>query len=87
MSGHDLAAEIIAKHGTDRYPTVEQQALKVVGELGELVEAILKGHPPEQVAKELGDTGLALYALGTKLGLNVDVCMADVVVGETRSFA
>jgi len=86
MSGHDLAVAIIAKHGVDRYPTAELNALKVVGELGELVEAILKGHPVTAVAKEYGDVGLALYALGDKLGLNLDECMRHVVATETRTF-
>jgi NTP pyrophosphatase (non-canonical NTP hydrolase) len=86
VSGHDLAAEIISKHGTDRYQTLERQALKVAGELGELAEAILKGRSAAEIAKEYGDVGLSLYALGTKLGLNLDVCMADVVINETRTF-
>lgn len=87
MSGHDLATEIIAKHGVDRYPTAELQALKVIGELGELAEAILKSHPADAVAKEYGDVGLALYALGGKLGLDLDECMRHVVATETRTFA
>lgn len=42
MNGHELARQIIAKHGTDRYPTVPLQALKALEELGELAGAILK---------------------------------------------
>jgi NTP pyrophosphatase (non-canonical NTP hydrolase) len=87
VNGHELARSIIAKHGTDRYPTVEQQALKVTGELGELAEAILKDHPVEKVAKEYGDVGLALYELGNKLGLDLGACMTAVVANETRTFA
>ncbi len=86
MSGHDLARELIAKHGTDRYPTVDSQALKALEELGELAGAILKGHSTEEVAKEYADAGLALYALGDKLGINLDAAMADVVRAETRIF-
>lgn len=87
MSNHELARQLISKHGVDRYPTVHAQALKVLGELGELAEAILKGHAPEKVAKEYADTGLALYALGDKLGLDLDEAMRDVVEHEDRRFA
>ena len=86
MSGHDLARELIAKHGTDRYPTVDAQALKALEELGELAGAILKGHSREAVAKEYADAGLALYALGDKLGIDLDQAMSEVVQGETRTF-
>jgi NTP pyrophosphatase (non-canonical NTP hydrolase) len=87
VNGHELARSIIAKHGTDRYPTVPLQALKALEELGELAEAILKGHPVEKVAKEYGDVGLALFELGSKLGLDLGECMAAVVANETRTFA
>lgn len=87
MNGHELAREIIAKHGTDRYPAVEQQALKALEELGELAGAVLKGRPAGEVAKEYGDVGLALFELGSKLGLDLGECMAAVVAGETRTFA
>lgn len=41
-NGHELARDLIARHGTDRYPTVSSQTMKVTGEWGELNEAILK---------------------------------------------
>jgi NTP pyrophosphatase (non-canonical NTP hydrolase) len=87
MNGHELARAIIAKHGVDRYPDVHSQLLKLTEELGELAGAVLKGRDPEAVAKEYGDVGLALCALGTKLGLDLGECMNAVVAGETRVFA
>lgn len=103
VTGHDLATRLIAKHGTDRYPQVTQQALKVSAETGELADAILKhqsGHdgcPGDllhgatsecpHIRKEYADAGLALFELGTKLGADLLACMAEVVDGETRTFA
>jgi NTP pyrophosphatase (non-canonical NTP hydrolase) len=86
MTGHDLAAALIRKHGVDRYPDIHSQLLKVVEELGELTSALLSGSPREEVLKEYADTGLALYALGNKLRLDLDKAMTDVVLGETRVF-
>jgi NTP pyrophosphatase (non-canonical NTP hydrolase) len=84
--GHEPARDLISYHGTDRYPTVSSQAMKVTGEWGELNEAILKDHDRENVAKEYGDVGLALHELGNKLGLDLGHCMRDVVDRETRTF-
>jgi transcriptional regulator with XRE-family HTH domain len=101
-TGHELSRRLIAKHGTDRYPDVTAQALKVAAEVGELADAILKhqtmhdGCPGSltagprwdcpHVAKEYADAGLALYALGDKLGLDLTETMRQVVGGETRVF-
>lgn len=103
MNGHDLAREIVIKHGVDRYPTPHLQALKVLEELGELAGEILKGTDwnnvcPDgsycvadealaKIRKEYGDVGLTLHALGSRLGLDLGECMAAVVAGETRTFA
>jgi hypothetical protein len=103
VNGHELARSIIAKHGVDRYPTVPLQALKALEELGELAGAILKAAAwssicPDgsyrlteealaKIRKEYGDAGLALFELGSKLGLDLDECMAGVVAAETRTFA
>ena len=97
-SGHELARELIAKHGRDRYPTTHLNAMKAANEMGELLGAILREHDfPEggcmpavelfaKIRKEYADAGLALYALGDKLGLDLDEEMAAVVRGETRRF-
>lgn len=101
-TGHDLATRLIARHGTDRYPQAVDQALKLAEETGELAGAILKhrsrhdGCPAgllhgamrecDHIRKEYADAGLALYELGTKLGLDLMACMAEVVERETRTF-
>lgn len=84
--GHELGRAIIAKHGIDRTPTIDTQALKLVEELGELVGAILKKRGFAAVRKEYGDVGLCLHNLGNKLGLDLLDCMTAVVNGETRTF-
>jgi len=95
--GHELAREIIARHGRDRYPTPELTGLKLAAEVGELASEILRGRdrPAEpvltaeslaKIRKEYGDVGLTLHALGNQLGLDLDEEMAKVVARETRSF-
>lgn len=92
-AGHKLAREIIRKHGVDRYPAAARQAIKVLEEVGELLVEI--GHQEggaslavvSAIRKEYGDAGLALHALGDKLGLDLDECMTEVVENETRRFA
>jgi NTP pyrophosphatase (non-canonical NTP hydrolase) len=96
-TGHHLARELIAKHGVDRYPNVGANFAKVLEELGELGEEIFNLPPrppdewlasgmPEAVRKEYADVGLALYALGNKLGLDLHLEMLAVVERETRRF-
>ena len=88
--GHLLTRELIAKHGTDRYPTVQLQVIKCLEELGELAGAVLEddGSPEcrARIRKEYADAGLALHALGDKLGLDLIREMATVVSDETRTF-
>lgn len=96
VNGHGLWEAIVAKHGVDRCPTVEGQALWACGELGELGQAIQKalfaGHDPQNlglvpaVRKELADAGLALYGVAVKLGLDLNAEMMRVVDEETRDF-
>jgi NTP pyrophosphatase (non-canonical NTP hydrolase) len=88
MNGHDLAKEIIRKHGVDRYPTIELKLLKLVTEVGELVDAHMKpGKDVNDFAKEYGDVGLTLYHIGNTLYLNLEDEMLNVVNKETRKFA
>jgi len=101
IDGHSLSREQIAKHGKDRYPTAELNALKLCAEAGELADALLKHHhgayggrctsPCQhaihaEIRHELADTGLALYALCNKLGLNLTEVMAELVDGDRRDF-
>ncbi len=86
-SGHDLAREIIAKHGRDRYPTALLVVLKLVEELGELTAELLREPAVDsKLRKEYGDVGLTLHALGNQLGLDLLAEMRAVVDGETRTF-
>jgi len=87
MNGHELARQIIDKHGIDRYPDKYLQALKVMEEIGELTGELLKNPDGPGVLKEYADVGLALYALGNKLGIDLDDAMRQVIGGETRTFA
>ncbi len=86
--GHALVREIIRKHGVNRYPTIEQQLLKLTTEVGELIDAYQK--PDKDVndfAKEYGDVGLTLYQVGNTMYLNLEEEMLNVVNKETRKFA
>jgi NTP pyrophosphatase (non-canonical NTP hydrolase) len=97
-SGHELVEMIIAKHGTDRFPTAPAQYRHAADELGELGEAMMNWYESatmaepaavaarEHIRKELGDVGLCVYGLAAKLGENLDEAMAAVVRDETRSF-
>jgi NTP pyrophosphatase (non-canonical NTP hydrolase) len=99
--GHELARDIIAKHGRDRYPTPELAALKLAAEVGELASEILRKYDADPLAvtgaefallqakirKEYGDVGLTLHAVGNLLELDLDAEMDAVVKGETRTFA
>jgi hypothetical protein len=99
--GHDLVREIIAKHGRDRFPSVSSNLLQLGSEVGELMGAYVKALndisvpvPKRWVAargdlkvrKELADTGLSLYEVANKLGINLIEAMAEVVENETRRF-
>lgn len=91
-SGHDLSRRQIAGHGTDRYPFPAAQYAKVLDEAGELGEAMMEwfsGSDPVQFARvraEYADVGLALYALGDKLGIDLIGAMRELVDADTRTF-
>jgi NTP pyrophosphatase (non-canonical NTP hydrolase) len=91
--GHELAREIIAKHGVDRYPDANLNLLKLFSEAGELADAALDFAADgsagnwEHLRKEYADAGLTLYALGNKLGLDLFTEMQRVVDNETRRFS
>ena len=88
--GHHLSRRQIAKHGRDRYPTREKQLKKLAEELTELALAL--GHAPAiggadpEVRREYADAGLALHALGDKLGLDLIECMRELVENDARDF-
>lgn len=96
--GHVLSARQIAGHGKDRYPTPKAQAEKVIIEAAELLGAITEHQNSRThqrnhglgecvlVRGELADAALALYALGTKLGIDVIDAMRELVDGDQRRF-
>lgn len=97
MDGAALWRAIVLRHGADRCPGVLGQAAWTAGEVGELLQAIQKalfaGCDParlsgiDAVRKELGDAGLALYGVASKLGVDLLGEMAVVVHRETRTFS
>lgn len=92
MNGHDLAEEIIRKHGIDRYTTPEAKLLKLAEEVGELVREFNKGWGSHEFdihafAKEYADVGLTLYQIGNHFNLNLEDEMLAVVNGDNRKFA
>ena len=91
--GHHLSREQIARHGKDRYPTIEKNLKKLAEELIELGLAI--GHAAvagtdtatdPEVRHEYADVGLAYHALGDKLRLDAIECMNELVENDTRDF-
>jgi NTP pyrophosphatase (non-canonical NTP hydrolase) len=90
--GHEIARAQIARHGRGRYPTAALQALKACAEAGELGDAVLKyADSPspenlERVREEYADAGLALFALGDKLGLDLIVSMMRLAENDERTF-
>jgi NTP pyrophosphatase (non-canonical NTP hydrolase) len=82
-----LAKELIRKHGVDRYPTIELKLLKLVEEVGELIQTHLK--PEKDIhdfAKEYGDVGLTLHHIGNELYLDLYDEMLTVVNNDTRKY-
>lgn len=94
MNGHDLAKEIIHKHGVDRYPTIDASLLKLVEEVGELVREFNRRVTNKdglvdvnKFAKEYADVGLTLFEIGNKMYLNLEDEMLTVVNNDNRKFA
>jgi hypothetical protein len=92
--GHDLSRTQIAKHGKDRYPTAWAQACKVSAELRELMAELdaaefgaADGEVNDRIRAEYADVGLALFAFGNKVGLDLIECMRELVAADTRTFA
>lgn len=82
-----LAADQIQKHGKDRYPTVHEQLLKLVSEVGELADAWLKyGSANQMFESELCDVALSLGALANKTGHDLDLSVNTLVGNDNRTF-
>ena len=97
--GGALSALQIAGHGRDRYPTPKLNAEKAVIEAAELLGAISEHEsgrclygPLHELAQcprvwhELGDAGLALYALANKVKIDLITAMRQLVDADQRRF-
>jgi NTP pyrophosphatase (non-canonical NTP hydrolase) len=83
-----LAADQIARHGRDRYPTEQQQLLKLVSEVGELADAWLKwGSANSAFETELCDVALSLGALANKTRHDLDLSVETLVNRDKRDFS
>jgi hypothetical protein len=90
--GHDLARTLQAKHGTDRFPHIVAQALKLAVDTGRLADAVLAhsvqrcpafgelgSHHPmacTELRKAYADAGFSLFEIGNKTGLILETEMA-----------
>jgi NTP pyrophosphatase (non-canonical NTP hydrolase) len=98
-AGYLIWRQLLAKWGRDRFPTVTAQLLQLGSEVGELQGAWAKAidnrdvraserveaaMADPKVLKELGDAGLALYAVADKLGIDLLDAMITVMENETR---
>lgn len=91
-----LANIQLAKHGKDRYPGLDLQLIKLVSEVGELADALLKWRvsaafgplkaAQEKVISELCDVALSVAMLANKLGIDLDQEVAALVEHDERRF-
>lgn len=82
-----LAADQIAKHSSDRYPTTHEQILKLVSEVGELADAWLKdGSANDAFYAELCDVALCVATLANKTGLDLVGAVRQLVETDSRKF-
>ena len=80
----DLAHQLVAKHGVDRYPTVNDSLHKLHEEVGEVTRAFLRG---EDLAPELADVEISLRLLAHKAGVDLDAAVYQKVASDDRTFA
>lgn len=84
----DLARHQLARHGVDRYNTIERQYVKLVTEVGELGDELLRPgeYDRERLRAEVADVALCLYHLTAKLGFDLDDAMFELVTSDERRF-
>lgn len=87
MSNADLAREQLERHGVDRYPTIARQYIKLVTEVGELGDELLATTRDDaRVRAEVADVALSLYNLCTKLKIDLDDALFELVSADERRF-
>lgn len=80
-----LSLQQIAQHGVDRYPTVGEQMIKLVEEVGELAKEVNRDNR-QKARAEAADVALALYNLARKLDFNLDSAIFEKVMNDRRKF-
>lgn len=87
-SNHELARLQLARHGVDRYQTVERQYVKLVTEVGELGDELLSPgeYDQDRLRAEAADVALSLYHLCAKLGFDLDEALLELVTHDERRF-
>ena len=83
MTMQELLEQMFARHGVDRYPTIEANALKLVEEVGEVARAVLRGDH-DALVDELADVTMSVAALFAKLDTDMETHVAAVVARQTR---
>jgi NTP pyrophosphatase (non-canonical NTP hydrolase) len=85
MNNAALAQMQIDNHGRDRYPSIQDQFIKLTEEVGELAKEVNRNNL-NKARLEAADVALALYNLARKMGFDLDDAIADVVDKDTRNF-
>jgi NTP pyrophosphatase (non-canonical NTP hydrolase) len=87
-SNADLARRQLARHGVDRYPLVNEQYVKLVTEVGELGDELLRvgGYDVDRLRVEAADVAISLYHLCAKLGVDLDDAILELVTRDERRF-
>lgn len=86
---HELARRQLERHGVDRYPTIERQFVKLVTEVGELGDEVLRTadtYDVSRVRAEAADVAICLYHLAAKLGFDLDDAVLELVTADERRF-
>lgn len=88
ISNHELATRQLARHGRDRYLTPERQFVKLVTEVGELGDELLRPgeYDHDRLRAEAADVAICLYHLAAKLGFDLDEALLDLVSRDERRF-
>jgi NTP pyrophosphatase (non-canonical NTP hydrolase) len=82
-----MARAQLARHGVDRYPTIARQFMKLVTEVGELGDELLRSERDDVLVRaEAADVAISLYHLCAKLGFDLDDAVFELVTRDERRF-
>lgn len=84
----ELARLQLERHGVDRYRSVERQYVKLVTEVGELGDELLRPgeYDHDRLRAEAADVAVCLYHLAAKLGFDLDDAIFELVTSDERRF-